>query len=330
MKKLSILCLILFVLSNANAKRVKFAVDMRGVPINATGMHISGDFQTAAGYIGGDWCSDCTPLTIEAQDSIYSIVVDIPAFAKYEYKFLNGDQFYDAEFVPVESRIGYNFNDSRWIYVDSLADDTTFVGAIRFAANAPANKFLVRLRVNMNSLPVIDPFGVHVAGDFQAWNTENDILYSFVPGVWEKICYLDAGTYEYRFFNGTDVNSTETVPSLCAVNGSRQIIVTADTIPSTVCFSECAVCNVGIAELSGFKSLSVSPNPMSEFSVIRSEEALLQTIEINDISGRVCLKNSDVNNTEFRFDRNALPAGMYLVKATDISDNIYMNKLIIE
>ena len=88
----------------------------------------------------GDWASNTTTLTQEGSTEIYSIVVDIPAFAKYEYKFLNGDQFYEAEFVPI-IRVGYNFNDNRWIYVDSLANDTTFVGAILFAGNAPAEIF---------------------------------------------------------------------------------------------------------------------------------------------------------------------------------------------
>ncbi|MBK8686725.1 MAG: hypothetical protein IPN26_18020 [Bacteroidetes bacterium] len=48
------------------------------------------------------------------------MVVDLPAFAKYEYKFLNGDQGYEVEVVPEESRANYNLSDNRWIYVDSL------------------------------------------------------------------------------------------------------------------------------------------------------------------------------------------------------------------
>ena len=129
MKKIISTALLLSIFAmNVSAKKVKFAVDMTGQIINTTGIHISGDFQTIAGFPGGDWASNTTPLTQEGTTDIYSIVVDIPAFAKYEYKFLNGDQFYEAEFVPVESRVGYNFDDNRWIYVDSLADDTSFVG----------------------------------------------------------------------------------------------------------------------------------------------------------------------------------------------------------
>ena len=52
--------------------------------VNTTGVHIVGDFQTLAGFAGGDWISSSTPMTQEGTSTIYSIVVDIPAFQKYE------------------------------------------------------------------------------------------------------------------------------------------------------------------------------------------------------------------------------------------------------
>src|SRR5207248_6349550 len=110
MKKFLLFALTLFSLSTALAKKVKFAVNMTGQTINTLGVHVWGDFQVAAGYTS-DWAPNLTLLTQEAADTnIYSMIVDIPAFAKYEYTFLNGDQGYDAEFVPQESRVGYNFN----------------------------------------------------------------------------------------------------------------------------------------------------------------------------------------------------------------------------
>ena len=111
----------------AFAKKVKFAVDLTGQPISPNGVHITGDFQEIAGFPGGDWTSDGTPLTQEGTSSIYSIIIDLPAFRKYEYKFVNGDKFYEAEFIPIASRVGYDFNDNRWIYVDSTSADTSFM-----------------------------------------------------------------------------------------------------------------------------------------------------------------------------------------------------------
>src|SRR5690242_14171373 len=100
--------LLLAVSASVSAKKMKFAVDMTGIVIYVTCMHIGGDFQTLAGFAGGDWQPNTTSIPQEGATAVYSIVVDIPAFRKYEYKFINGDQWYDAEFVPAESRVGYD------------------------------------------------------------------------------------------------------------------------------------------------------------------------------------------------------------------------------
>ena len=82
MKRIFLVVFILLLSTNIYAKKVKFAVDMTGQTINATGVHVSGDFQTLAGFSGGDWQPNTTSLTKESGTDIYSIVVDIPAMAK--------------------------------------------------------------------------------------------------------------------------------------------------------------------------------------------------------------------------------------------------------
>ncbi|MCX6294938.1 MAG: hypothetical protein NTX97_02540 [Bacteroidetes bacterium] len=192
MKKIIIISVLLTINSFAFAKKVKFSVDMTGLLKSSLGMHISGDFQTLAGFAGGDWMPNTTPLAQEASDTnIYTIVVDIPAFRKYEYKFVNGDQFYEAEFVPIESRVGYNFDDNRWIYIDSLANDTTSIGAIRFSQNAPKGYHLLRLLVDLRNEASIDPAGTHVAGSFQGWSPINNIMYKLNDTIEELIVYVD-------------------------------------------------------------------------------------------------------------------------------------------
>ena len=95
----------------AMAKKVKFAVNMLNETVNTTGVHVMGDFQQVAGFSNGNWQPNTTQCTQEGSSTIYSVVVDIPANAKYEYIFLNGDQSYEVEFVPVICRVGYNFDD---------------------------------------------------------------------------------------------------------------------------------------------------------------------------------------------------------------------------
>ena len=316
-----------------SAKKVKFAVDMSGQIINATGIHVSGDFQAAAGFPGGDWTSN-TLLNRETNDTnIYSIIVDIPAFRKYEYKFMNGDQFYEAEFVPLESRVGYNFNDNRWIYIDSLANDTTFVGAIRFACNAPKNKKLVRFYVDMTNFSV-SVNGVHIAGDFQGWSTVNTILYNFDnSSIYEMICYVDSlSSYEYKFYNGNTTASTEIVPSSCALNNNRYFTSLSDTLMPIVCFSSCSDCSTtGIENEKKASKFQIVPNPTSSYSELTIENPEnVKEIVMFDYTGRMIRKYDNVAENKIILEKNQLDAGVYLVKFSDYEKQSKTIKWVIE
>lgn len=327
---ISITAFVLLIALQANAKKVKFAVDMTGQLVNTTGIHISGDFQTIAGFPGGDWNSSSTPMTQEGATEIYSVVVDLPAFAKYEYKFLNGDQFYEAEFVPVESRIGYLFNDSRWIYVDSLADDTSYVGAIMFAANAPAGNFLVRFIVDTQALPSVDGAGMHVAGNFQNWDPATDFLYSFTTNVHEKIVYVPSGTYEFKFYNGNSISGAETLPGICSVNSNREITVSKDTVLTAFCFASCTSCLTGINENDKLSGVELSPNPSQNFTTISFEDkSLSYTISVFDMTGRkISVYNSESKNS-VRIETSGMNKGIYFVNAVSNNNKSYSGKLIV-
>lgn len=242
MKKTLLVILICSFTIGVMAKKVKFAVDLTGLTVSTNGVHVTGDFQTLAGFEGGDWSANTTLMTREGTTDIFSIVVDIPAFRMYEYRFVNGDQFYDTEFVPTESRVGYDYDDNRWIYIDSIAPDTTSWGAIMFAGNAPKDKLLTRFLVDLQNETEISPAGVHVAGDFQQWNPSALSLYSFIDSVYEVIAYVDPGTYYYKFINGNSLNDAEVVSAECAVNENREMVITADQVLAQVCYAGCSLC----------------------------------------------------------------------------------------
>jgi hypothetical protein len=330
MKKLIFSTCLIFLCLASVAKKVKFAVDLSNETVSLNGVHITGDFQTLAGFPGGDWASNTTPLSQEGLTNIYSIVVDIPAFAKYEYKFVNGDQFYEAEFVPVQSRVGYNFDDNRWIYVDSLSDDTSFVGAIIFAGNAPAGLKLVRYMVDMQnqSVPVT---GAHIAGDFQGWDPATIKLYSFGSGIYEIIFYVIAGTYEYKFYNGNTTGDAEIIPAGCAVNNNRYLQLTTDSVLSTVCFSLCTVCSLsGIDTHTAMHAPSLAPNPSSYYTVLNfNDDMLVHTIQIFDVTGRILRSYQDYSGTSLLIDKEQLDPGAYII--TSVTGNDITNfKLIFE
>lgn len=335
MKKIIIVSVLFSISSFAFAKKVKFAVDMTGIPVSSLGMHVSGDFQTLAGFAGGDWAPNTTLLVQETADTnIYSIVVNIPAFAKYEYKFVNGDQFYEAEFVPVESRVGYNFNDNRWIYVDSLANDTTFVGSIRFAGNAPAGFKLIRFKVDMQN-QTVSAAKPHVAGTWQSWNTAKNILYSFNDTVYEYIAYIDTNAVncEFKYINGNLNTDYETVPAGCATSGNRNFLVPHDTVLEVVCFSACYSCSAiaGISENMKMKELKLFPNPTNDFTILHFNDTdILHSVYIRDITGRIIRSYRDHNNTELRIEKETLTPGIYFVTVLNSKKNSATLKLVID
>lgn len=313
----------------AFAKKVKFAVDMDTITPMVTGIHVAGDFQTLAGYAGGDWMSGTTLMTQEGSTSIYSVVVDIPAFSKYEFKFINGDQWYEAEFVPIESRVGYNFNDNRWLYVDSLANDTTFAGAILFSGNAPKGLTLMRFLVDMTNEWFIDPSGVHVAGSFQGWDPGTVRLYSFGANIYEIIAYDTVTTNEFKYYNGNTLVKTESVPGTCASgNNNRVLSFAKDTVLAAVCFSGCAICIPnGIAQNKGAKTLHLYPNPAREDFELDLGDGE-QTICLMDYIGNTLLQVRA--SGKYKINCSGLPAGIYLVTTTGVGQKTGVAKLIKE
>lgn len=328
---LVLLSLLVTVPSILQAKKVKFSVNMKGWIISPMGMHIVGDFQTLAGFPGGDWNSATTSMFQEVSDTnIYSVVVDIPAFAKYEFKFANGDQFYEVEFVPVESRVGYNFNDSRWIYIDSLAADTQMVGPIRFSGNAPMGQYLMRFLVDVHEEPVVSPLGVHVSGDYNAWGTPQH-MYSFISGVWEHIAYLDStdGDAAYIYSNGNSLGDEESVQGSCTANSNRFLVVPKDTVLPVVCFGSCAACvTSGIAQV-WEPRLEVYPNPAVERALVRLDNHFGDwTMLVRDNQGRLLKVLTGSGEQAVVLEQGEWGAGMYFVTVTEATGQSATQKLI--
>lgn len=323
MKKYLLIAAILLISTTASAKKVRFSVDMTGQTVNTLGVHVSGDFQEAAGFPGGDWQPNTTVMSSETGSEIYSVIVDIPAFAKYEYKFLNGDQWYDVEFVPVESRVGYNYNDNRWVYIDSLYNDTTSIAAVLFSGNAPAGNYLLRLKVDMSLQELISPAGVHVAVDFQNMDPASAILYSFGDDVYEQILYVEIWTdytqCQYRFVNGSTEEGYETVPVECAEGGNRSVEIPKDTVVETVCFSECSACgSQSVPDNPDPAESRIYPNPFKEQTVLEFNDAeTIHDVKIMDLFGNTVRVYEDVRAQTLILKRDDLKEGIYFVKISD-------------
>jgi hypothetical protein len=332
MKRLLLLSALTLITSLGFAKKVKFAVDMSTFTISPMGIHVMGDFQAAAGYTLGNWQSNTTLMTQVGSTTIYTVVVNIPAFQHYEFKFVNGDQSYEAEFVPYESRVEpFGFNDNRWIYVDSLANDTTYAGAIIFGANAPFGKTLMRFMVDMSNAGTLSPNGVHVAGNFQtSWDPSKIRMHSFGGNIYEIITFTTTGTYEFKYYNGNTLGTTETVPGSCAVNNNRGINLTKDSILPTICFSSCAACVVGISEVASvFSNVKLYPNPTSHMSILELQESKEYSVKLNDHTGRVVRSYTFTGNS-LTVNKDDLAPGIYFASVSDRSNTTVTLKLVIQ
>lgn len=316
MKKILLSLFLISISAATFAKQIKFAVDMTGQVLSPNGIHVMGDFQTIAGFAGGDWNPASTTLTQEGTTDIYSIIIDIPAFTKYEYKYVNGDQSYEAEFIPEPSRVGYNFNDNRWLYLDSLANDTTFIGALIFGGNAPAGLKLVRFYVDMQN-EVVSSNGVHVGGTFQGtnpWSASSDIMYSFGGTVYELIKYVNIGVCNFKFYNGNTVPDAENIPGACSVFGNREVDVQYDTLLTNFCFASCVSCVVGLNENAVSQNIILNPNPAHNYSVLQFDNSMiLHSVSVCDISGRVVRKYQNFAGKNLIIEKENLESGIYIV-----------------
>jgi alpha-amylase len=325
MKKTVFVFAFLFAAVCADAKKVKFSVDMSSWPININGIHITGDFQDEAG-LGTDWDPATAAMTQDVTDTnIYTLVVDLPAFRAYEYKFVNGIFGYEQEFVPLQSRVNYNFIDSRWIYVDSLANDTLDIGAIRFSGNAPAGKQLVRFYVDMQNETSVSSNGVHVAGWFQNWSASATRMHTFDGNVYEYIAYVDSNNttavYEYLFVNGNTQAGYESIQSWCAsANNNRFISVNSDTLLNTVCFNSCGSCaTVGMNEMVETK-VNVYPNPANDVLNMYLPDGVNEfTVQLIDASGRMVYELQNATAVKLQLDVKQFDAGLYVLRAADVA-----------
>jgi len=315
MKKVLVVSLIMLLSTSIFAKKVKFSVDMTGQTVNANGVHVAGDFQIKGGYSSVDWDPAACTMLQEDTTNIYSIIVDIPAFHKYEYRFINGNLFYESEFIPVESRVGYDFNDNRWIYVDSLANDTSIIGAILFGGNAPEGKRLVRFLVNMSS-ETVSAHGVYMAGSYNIWGYKKAPLYSFGSNIYEIIQYMPDGNYEFKFAKDYNTSDAEIVPSGCSTNNNRTTSVIKDTIISPVCYASCDICIAGIKNTD--KTIAnIYPNPSNGSTTIYFIQ-MHNDIKINDAKGALIKSYRDYLYPSLTIDN--LKTGIYFIFVSNISN----------
>jgi hypothetical protein len=245
MKKIYTLAMAMLIVSATWAQSsLTFQVDMAGLTVSANGVHIAGDFQSAAGA-PGNWDPAATALTQVGTTTIYSVTVSVPN-GNYQYKYLNGNAWGDDEGIPAASQVsaglGFdNGNSNRWVHVTGT--DTT--AAVMFAGNAPAGHSAVSMVLDMGLEASIDSV-VSIAGNFQGWSPGSTELYDLLAdSMYRFIAYIPTtDTMNFKYVNGSAWGDDESVPSGCQVNNNRQLIISGDTVFGPTCYAQCGPCFV--------------------------------------------------------------------------------------
>lgn len=219
------------------ATNVTFRVNMAGLTVSSTGMHIAGNFQ--------GWSPGTTAMTQDPNNAnIWTYTTKLTPGDNLEFKFINGNSWGQDESIPSACAVGGN----RGYTVSGNGNDTLplyFFGSCQ-SGLVPLQS--VTFQVDMTGLTVSSN-GVHIAGSFQGWNPggtpmtpapHNGNIYTYTTN-------LPLGdVVEWKYVNGNSWGSEEFVPGACAINGqgggNRSYTVAAGTnILPAVMFGSCAV-----------------------------------------------------------------------------------------
>lgn len=234
------------------AKKVAFVVDMTGQTVGSAGVHVAGNFQ--------GWSPNTSKLfPVPGLPNNYGFIFDINAGQTIEFKVINGDAWSGAEAVPALNQKGHvnngQSNDNRWMYIDSLKNDTTIIN-VKYAFAAPTGKIALRLAVDLQKETAVSSNGVYIAGDFQGsngasgnWKPNETRMANLYPTtkIYEYIAYVGSTDgVEYKYLNGNDWPFNESVPSGCQKGGgnSNRFFQAANvsTALAKVCFGSCTAC----------------------------------------------------------------------------------------
>lgn len=221
---------------------VTFQVDMNNETVSSNGVHVAGDFQSEAGA-GGDWMPGATTMTDGNNDGIYDVTVSIPA-GKYEYKFINDNDWPGVESVPAVAQFEEGSgNNNRYFWVSS---DTTLPAQL-FSGAAPDGMKFVKLKVDMRN-QLTSSSDPDVMGEFnnysdhvQLYDPEGDSIY------YNYVFWGGTDTMTYKFRNTHDWNDAESVTdTACGGAGGfgndRFIDATNDIISDANCYGSCGPC----------------------------------------------------------------------------------------
>jgi len=267
MKKIYLSLLSLMVAAGAMAQTaVTFNVNMLPVGMSDS-LHVVGNFADPNydNVIDNADYQNWTPsaasglMTDDDMDLVYTTTLMLQP-GRYEFKFVNGNDWPFSENVPSTCTVEVNGNSNRQIMVGTEA--TSY--SVCYGECADCGQNAIRMRVDMSTVDLdadgifaepgedISPLGVHVNGSFVNWTT-------FVPlqdwdgnNIWETtIATATADPIQYKFINGNDWNTPELIENVGAPCGDGQnrllTITDLNTVLPVFCWNSCDACTQPVA-----------------------------------------------------------------------------------
>jgi hypothetical protein len=249
MKKIFTFCFVALSAMLAQAQvAVTFNVDMTGQTVDANGVHMAGNFNdvnydgTAENAAYVNWNPSAIALADQG-NGIWSVTLNLVA-ERYEFKFINGNDWPMAEDVPAACQVEVNGNDNRYWGISGL--NATESMTVCYASCAACGENTIRFRVDMTQEAAgVNPAGIFVAGDFQGWNPAgSQLIDPDGNGTFEGYFSIGAASSaNFKFINGNDWAFEEIIPAECNVSGNRNLAVSdVNTVTDVICFSACGPC----------------------------------------------------------------------------------------
>lgn len=221
--------------------QVTFKVDLSKANMINSPIYLSGSFPDAM------W-NETYVMRDDNNDQVYTTTLVLPE-GDYSYKFRNGADGWEGP--PSDCTTDGN----RTV---SVGADDTILDAVCLGECGPCvvkNVLNVTMAVDMTNVILADgdvsDLGVHVAGTFQEkagfgsnWTPRLTML-SDDDGdnIYTVSFELEEGTYEFKFLNGDDWGTEESVPEACRVNGNREVSIAGNSGDAVTigpfCFGEC-------------------------------------------------------------------------------------------
>lgn len=313
MKRFTLLLILALCAANAPAQvDITFRVDMSGLTISPDGVHVAGDLN--------GWSTTDNQLTDQG-DSIYMATVSLEPGRDIQYKYLNGNAWGTEEAAPGNCTVGGN---NRIFTVAATADTLDLVPFNSCAAMVEKKHVIFQVDMS-NETPSGD--GIHVAGNFVAWDPGVATMTDLGNGIYEYRADVLASilTLQYKYVNGNAWGGEEGIPEGCK-NGdnNRFLALSGDTVVlPTYVFGSCDTTakssSTNIDALLAAEEYQLLLDPVQQGLALSLDGKLGETqLRILDMQGRTLIHQrfrAVTGQVDFALSWSELPAGVYLLHA---------------